>query len=304
MKSLLILASMLCFASLQAQVQDSIVTKDAVLHYSLTGKGKPVIILSGGPGVASGQEDDLAREIAKKHQAVLFDQRGTGKSWTKPMNKSTINLDVAIEDLERLRQKLNQDKIAIAGHSWGGMLACAYADKYPERVSSLVLIGAGELDMAFSPVVSQNIRARRQLSDSTEIKYWRNAENSKRDPEKAAAFRKRMAWKAFTYDQAKLDKVLEQANHGSYSEKMGDLMWDDLKDRKFNITKTLPQKYKNPALVVFGWQDPVGSITVSMYEKAIPQAQIHGINQCGHMPSVEQPQEFYQTVMAFLDKNL
>lgn len=245
MKYLLIVAALFALVESNAQVHDSIVLKDAVLHYYTYGKGKPVIILSGGPGVASGQEDDLAREIAKKHQAVLFDQRGTGKSWTKPMNKKTINLDVAIEDIDLLRQKLNQEKISISGHSWGAMLASAYADKYPDRVKSLILIGAGEIDMAFSPIVSQNIRVRRQLSDSTEINYWRDPKNSKREPEKAAAFRKRLAWKSFTFDQSKLDKVLEQANRGSYSGEMGDLMWDDLTDRKFNITKTLPQKYKN-----------------------------------------------------------
>lgn len=205
MKYLLIVAALFALVESNAQVHDSIVLKDAVLHYYTYGKGKPVIILSGGPGVASGQEDDLAREIAKKHQAVLFDQRGTGKSWTKPMNKKTINLDVAIEDIDLLRQKLNQEKISISGHSWGAMLASAYADKYPDRVKSLILIGAGEIDMAFSPIVSQNIRVRRQLSDSTEINYWRDPKNSKREPEKAAAFRKRLAWKSFTFDQSKLE---------------------------------------------------------------------------------------------------
>lgn len=304
MKYFAIFCLLFLITSAYAQVHDSIVLKDAALHYYAYGKGKPVIILSGGPGVASSQEDDLAKELGKKYQAILFDQRGTGKSWTRPLDNITINLDRAIEDIELLRQHLKQEQIAISGHSWGAMLASAYANKYPQRIRTLVLIGGGELDMKFSPVIDASLDVRTQLSDSTLYKFWSDPQKRKAEPDKFEAFKKEMAWKKFTYDPENLIKVLEQANRGKYSGEMGSLMWKSLKEQNFDITQTLPMRYKNPALVIFGWQDPVGATTVSMYEKAYPQAQVYGINKCGHMPTVEQPEEFYKIVFAFLDKNL
>lgn len=283
-----------------AQKTDSLVLKDAVLYYYTYGTGQPVLILSGGPGVSALQEDDLAKELSKKYQAILLDQRGTGKSWTKPFDSTTINLTTALSDIDQLRRHLKTEQLIISGHSWGGILASAYAEKYPANVKSLILIGAGELDLKMTPVINASIQVRNQISDDSAFYYWSDSAHAAANPEKADFELRKITWSNFTYDRKKLDSVMIQVSHGSYSRAMGMLMWKSLVKQQFNIVDSLRKKYKGSALIVFGWQDPVGSITYPMYEKAFPRAVVKGINRCGHIPTVEQPGEFYKIVFDYL----
>lgn len=45
-----------------------------------------------------------------------------------------------VESLEKWRKAHNIDKMILAGHSMGGYFACAYCEKYPERVERLILL--------------------------------------------------------------------------------------------------------------------------------------------------------------------
>ena len=121
------------------------------LYYELNGNpdGAPVITLHGGPG--GGSYPTLRRyHDPKKYLIVLFDQRGAGKS--KPYSELRDNNTAAlVEDVEKLRKELNLGKVQLFGGSWGSTLALAYAEKYPQNVSSMILRGVftatkGELD--------------------------------------------------------------------------------------------------------------------------------------------------------------
>lgn len=102
-------------------------------------KGKPCVILHGGPG---GAINPTMRRFfdPTKWRMALFDQRGCGKS--RPNASLDDNTTWAlIEDIERLRKHLGVEKWCVFGGSWGSTLALAYAIKHPERVESLVLRG-------------------------------------------------------------------------------------------------------------------------------------------------------------------
>ena len=73
-----------------------------------------------------------------------------------------MSLRLAIEKLEALRQHLGLEKMTFAGHSWGGMLAMAYAASHPDRVERLILIGSGGPTREFLDYYEDNIG-----SDST-----------------------------------------------------------------------------------------------------------------------------------------
>jgi proline iminopeptidase len=111
------------------------------IYYELCGnpQGKPVFVLHGGPG---GRCTPYYRRFfnPKKFLIVLSDQRGSGKS--KPMGEIRQNsTQDLIEDIDRLRIHLNLDKIVLFGGSWGSALGLAYAEKYPNNISGLVLRG-------------------------------------------------------------------------------------------------------------------------------------------------------------------
>lgn len=98
-----------------------------------------VMVLHGGPG--GGSYPTLRRyHHPEKYRIVLFDQRGAGKS--KPHNELEGNTtQKLVEDMEKLRVHLKIDKMQLFGGSWGSTLALAYAEKYPQNVSSMVLRG-------------------------------------------------------------------------------------------------------------------------------------------------------------------
>jgi proline iminopeptidase len=73
-----------------------------------------------------------------RFHAVLFDQRGAGRSRPKGLRKANT-LPHLIADMESIRESLGFDKWLVVGGSWGATLALAYAQAHPERVSGIVL---------------------------------------------------------------------------------------------------------------------------------------------------------------------
>jgi proline iminopeptidase len=111
------------------------------LYYERVGTpgAKPAVFLHGGPG--GGMAPDHRRQWDPGlYDVLLFDQRGCGKS--QPFAEIEYNDTWRIvEDIERLRDMCGHEKWQAFGGSWGSTLALAYAQKYPERVSELVLRG-------------------------------------------------------------------------------------------------------------------------------------------------------------------
>jgi proline iminopeptidase len=99
--------------------------------------GIPAVYLHGGPG--SGCQPDHRRLFdPERFHAVLFDQRGCGRS--RPKGSREMNaLPHLIADMEWLRIKFGLERWMLVGGSWGATLALAYAQAHPDRVSGIVL---------------------------------------------------------------------------------------------------------------------------------------------------------------------
>jgi len=111
------------------------------LYYELVGNkdGKPAVFLHGGPGGGCLFRDRSFFD-PKKYHAILFDQRGAGRSTPIASLDKNTTWDL-VEDIERLRKHLNIEKWLVFGGSWGSALALAYAQTHPEHVTELVLRG-------------------------------------------------------------------------------------------------------------------------------------------------------------------
>ena len=104
--------------------------------------GKPAVVLHGGPG--QGCTPNMRRGFdPSRYRIVLFDQRGCGRSTPHASEVATElrfnTTDHLIADMEALREHLRIDKWLLAGGSWGSTLALAYAQRFPSRVSEIVL---------------------------------------------------------------------------------------------------------------------------------------------------------------------
>jgi proline iminopeptidase len=116
--------------------------------------GIPAVFLHGGPGSGCQPFHRTLFDPTRFH-AVLFDQRGAGRS-TPLGDRSANTTQLQIADMEAIRERLGFERWLVVGGSWGATLALAYAEQHPERVSGLVLratfLGTrAELDRAFGP---------------------------------------------------------------------------------------------------------------------------------------------------------
>jgi len=93
----------------------------------------------------------------ERFHAVLFDQRGAGRS--RPKGRRADNtLPHLIADMETIRENFGFERWIIVGGSWGATLALAYAQAHPHRVTGVVLratfLGTRkELEAAFVDVL-------------------------------------------------------------------------------------------------------------------------------------------------------
>jgi len=111
------------------------------LSYRVTGDGRPLVCLPGGPGRASEYLGDLGG-LSRSRQLILLDPRGVGMS-ADPADPASFRVDRLVNDVEALRVHLGLDQIDLLAHSAGAVLATLYAAAYPERLSALILITPG-----------------------------------------------------------------------------------------------------------------------------------------------------------------
>jgi proline iminopeptidase len=105
-------------------------------------EGTPAVYLHGGPG--SGCSPSARRYFEpSSYRAVLFDQRGCGRSspsaYESSSNLTLNNTERLIADIELLRKHLNINQWVVVGVSWGVSLGLAYAQRHPESVTAMVL---------------------------------------------------------------------------------------------------------------------------------------------------------------------
>jgi proline iminopeptidase len=129
------------------------------LHVETVGRpgGVPAVYLHGGPGSGC-QPSHRQLFDPERHFAVLFDQRGAGRSTPHGGREANTTAHL-IADMEAIRQTLGIEQWLVVGGSWGATLALAYAEAHPQRVTGIVLratfLGtAGELQWAFGTGLS------------------------------------------------------------------------------------------------------------------------------------------------------
>jgi proline iminopeptidase len=101
--------------------------------------GLPIIFIHGGPGGGT-NEKCLEFFNLETMRVILFDQRGCGKStpFAELKENDTWNL---IEDIEKIRKKLEIEKWLIFGGSWGSTLAISYGINNPDKCLGFILRG-------------------------------------------------------------------------------------------------------------------------------------------------------------------
>lgn len=110
--------------------------RDIEMTYEEVGQGEPAILIHG-----LGLDHTIWQEAASLFQNqvrfILPDLRGLGKS---TLGNADVSLEQMADDIVALMDALGLEKAPIAGHSLGGYVALAIAERHPERLKSLIMV--------------------------------------------------------------------------------------------------------------------------------------------------------------------
>ena len=115
------------------------------------GDGEPMLWIEGGPGFPAHLGRPDAALFARWFRVLLVNAPGCGRT-AAPVDRDGYDLQHHVEFFESVRQALGIGRLTAAGHSWGGLVAVAYAALRPDAVRRVIVIdgyaGGGSVDPA------------------------------------------------------------------------------------------------------------------------------------------------------------
>ncbi len=284
---------------LQAQTEDIINSGNSKLHYRIFGKGKPMLIINGGPGMNSDGFSRIAQKLTQyDYQTITYDQRGTGESRLELLNSKTITMDLMVEDMENLRTHLQIEKWTILGHSFGGIMATYYASKHPERIDKLILSSSGGINMEFTSYV-----AKRQQANLTEVQrdslaYFQRKQNHGDTSLETRKGRAKYLAFAYVYDSSKAPIIAERLLQ--FNAEINSLVIQDLFKIKYDCSKKFPN-FDKPVLVLQGKNDIITVETAQKTAKAFPNSKLVLMDHCAHYGWLDAPEVYFKSIQSFLN---
>ncbi|PYJ69361.1 MAG: hypothetical protein DME76_09235 [Verrucomicrobia bacterium] len=247
----------------------------AKIHYVEAGSCAPVILIH---GLADNVTiwDPVIPALAARFRVIALDQIGFGRS-----DKPLLNYRVStlVDFLDGFLTELKIERASLVGNSLGGWVAAAYALAHPERVERLVLSDAAGYAALAKTMDSRALRALR-VASRDDIRYLGPlAFHDKRFYQDVdAAFKERVT----AGDSYTVAQVLDSMIRG-----------DDALDNKL-------QTLKQPTLVLWGREDKLIPLSFGeQFHREIVNSRLRIIDNCGHMPQLECPNEFSAAVLKF-----
>ncbi len=273
------------------------------------GKGDPLFLIAGGPG---GSHYGLRSfdSLSTTSTLVYYDGFGRGKSdQAKDVKEYSLSRDV--EDLEGLRKAMGFQQINILGHSYGGVVAQAYAIKYPANVKHLILANTfhsfvmwQENDDNSNHEIKTNYP---EVWDTLMIVRNQGAVSS--DSIHQAIYGRVPYGFLYAYNPDKFTGGKRKPYPNPFNAKLyyqmvgkdGDfIVGSDIGN--FDFRKDL-KNLKMPILIVAGRYDRVAVPSQMIkYKEYCPQAKYVMFEKSGHNPQVEEPAKEFAIIREFLSK--
>lgn len=273
------------------------------LFYQRFGKGDPIIVVHGGPGLDQSYLLPQMLELAKDHEVIFYYQRGSGRSLEASIDPKYISNDQFAKDLEALRLELGLKKVALIGHSWGGFLSMSYAIKYPANVSSLILVGSAPADYQGQKAFADEFNKRTQsikhkidplFNDKTLSALSKERINQAYSDLFSVYFEEPSNVQKLTLDMSQ-ESAISGLNVLSLMLKTSYFTPD------CNLIPAL-RRLTVPTLIIHGNQDIIPVDTAKTIQKAISGSKVVYLNDYGHFPYIEKPNEFFSSIRSFLSK--
>ena len=247
----------------------------------VSGNGPPLLFLHSEIGLTW---DNFLADLAANHTVYAPEFPGTAAGDADAIHQYDDLLDVVLA-YEEVVRTLGLERAVVIGHSFGGMLAAELAAVFPELFSGVVLIDAFGLWSNTDPT----------SSDLMAGPYERLPEVLFHDPHCAAAQSMRIP----TVDAA---DALDRAAACIWAVGCAAKFLWPIPER--GLAKRL-HRITAPTLIVWGAQDAVVPVVyASRFADHIAESRMQIIDDCGHIPQLEQEAQTIAAVGAFLAESV
>ncbi len=249
---------------------DFVVKEENGFKYIEQGKGEVLLLLHGLMGALSNWEY-VIEEFSKEYRVIIP---------MLPIYELPL-LTIGVKTLSKFVHKFVKFKeledVVVLGNSLGGHVALIYALNHPEKLKSIVLAGSSGLyENAFGGSFPRR-ESYEFIKGKTEYTFY--------DPKTAT--------------KELVDEVYESVNN---RHKVIRLLAMAKSAIRHNMAKEL-HKIHVPVALIWGKNDKITPPEVAVeFSQLLPNAELTWIDQCGHAPMMEQPEEFNRILKGFLEK--
>jgi proline iminopeptidase len=275
-------------------------TTDVPLYWAAYGKkGAPrLLVLHGGPGADHRYLLPQLLHLGEKYDLLFYDQRGGGESRSQSLDP--ITWQTQVNDLASVIRELSLEPLSMVGYSFGGLLTLLYlVESYTRRdlktPARAVLIDPAPITKQFRRQFEDEFARRQRAPAIQRMRDELNASGLREsDP---AAFRQR----AFEQSVAGYFADPRRATDLTPFRVVGRVqqsVWESLAG--FDPSSKL-RKADFPMLLVHGRDDPI-PLASSTQAAELLGAKLVVLDDCGHVPYVEQPAALFAAVDGFLSE--
>ncbi|WP_281310737.1 alpha/beta hydrolase [Flavobacterium flavigenum] len=270
-------------------------------------KDKTIIFIHGGPsGNATLFEGTTAQNLADLgFYVIAYDRRGEGRSID---SEAKFTFEEAFHDLNSIYKKNHLKKAIILAHSFGGLVATLYTNKYPQNVTALILAGALFSQQETYDHILNKLK-KKYSSNPEQLKKISIVENLNKN---TAEYRKEC------YELAGENGFFKMSNPTAASKKLyadyeaGEFYKTNIRnksaplifyqnEKQNNIdTKLYLKKIKTagvPIFAIYGQDDGIFSLAqINSLKKIIGEKNFAFIDNCSHYLFVDQQNAFLSNV--------
>lgn len=275
-------------------------TTGSPLYWAKYGElGAPrLVVLHGGPGADHCYLLPQMLHLGERYDLLFYDQRGGGRSKSDP--QVPITWRTHVEDLGAVVTEFGLEPLSLVGYSWGAMLALLYTveqRRNPHLVppARLALISPAPMTREYRRAFESEFARRQQSPDIVRMReVLAKSGLRERDPE---AYRQRafeLGVAGYFADPAKARDLTTFRVVGRVQQSV----WESLGD--FDLSREL-EGIRIPSIVIHGRDDPI-PLASSVEAARVIETNLVVLDDCGHVPYVEQPERLFAALDTFLDE--
>ena len=250
-------------------------------------RGPAVVAIHGGPG-AGGSMAPVARALAGSFRVFEPIQRGSGD---RPLSVARH-----IEDLRDVIEAISDGSPALVGHSWGAMLALAFAAAHPAVAGPIAVIGCGTFDVDSRREFQATCEARMDDDFRRRMEQVQSGadDSSDRMEDVGALFSELYAY----------DPLDAGEGQGTFDARAHDETWSDM--IRLQTEGVYPAAFsaiRSPMIMMHGAYDPhPGRMIHANLRRLVPRIEYREWPKCGHEPRNERAvrEEFFATLCDWL----